>query len=56
MWLPVFTLTHICNEKEQAQKGKIQNAHFEEKGGTRKWDGAKSSVQGDKQIEGKPDI
>ena len=37
----------IYNEEEQAEQGKI----FEEKGRTRKWNGAKSYVQGDKQIE-----
>ena len=40
----------------QTEQGKIQNIHIEEKGGTRKWNGAKSCIQGDKQIKEKPDI
>lgn len=51
--LSVFTLTMICNEKEQVEQGKIQNAQFKEKWGTRKWNGAKSCVQEDKQIKEK---
>lgn len=46
----------ICNEKEQVKQGKIQNAQFKEKWGTRKWNGAKSCVQGDKQIKEKLDV
>lgn len=37
----------IYNEKEQADRGKLQNVQFEEKGGTRKWNGAESCVLGD---------
>ena len=44
MWLLVLTLIEIYKEKEQAEQGKI----FEEKRSTRKWNGAKSCVQGDK--------
>ena len=35
------------NEKKKAEKGKLQNVQLEEKGGTRKLNGAKSCVQGD---------
>ena len=40
----------IYNEKEQAQQIKIQNVQIEKRG-TRKWNRAKSCVQGDKQIK-----
>lgn len=32
MWLLVVTLRQICNEKEQAEQGKLQSVQFEEKG------------------------
>ena len=54
--LLVFTFMQIYNEKEQAEQGRIQNVQFEKKGGTRKWNEAKSRVKGDKQIKEKPDI
>jgi hypothetical protein len=47
IWLLMFTLMKIYNEKEQADRGKLQNVQFEEKGGTRKWNGAESCVLGD---------
>jgi hypothetical protein len=34
-------------------KQKFKNIQFEDKGGTRKWDGANAYVQKDKQITGK---
>ena len=48
--LLVVSLMKIYNEKEQAEQGKLQNVNFEEKKSTRKWNGAKSCVQGDKGI------
>ena len=39
----------IYNEKEQAVKGKTQNAQFEEKRGIRNWNGAKACTQGNNQ-------
>ena len=47
LWMLVVTLMKICNVKEQAEQGKSQNVNFEEKKNTRKWDRAKSYVQGD---------
>ena len=44
------TLIKIYNEKEQAEQIKIQNVQIEKRS-TRKWDRAKSCVQGDKQIK-----
>ena len=41
----------MYNEKEQAEQGKLQNVNFEEKKNTKKWNGAKFCVQGDKQIK-----
>lgn len=38
-------------EKEQAEQDKLQNVNFDEKKSTRKWNGTKSCVQGDKQIK-----
>lgn len=54
MWLLAASLIQIYNEKEQTEKGKTQNVQFEEKGGTRNWNGAKSCTQGNKQIKEKP--
>ena len=51
VWLLVLTLMKMYNEKEQAEQGKIQNVQFEEKRGTRTLSGAKSCVQGDRQIK-----
>ena len=53
MGLLLAILMQIYNEKEQAEKGKIQNVQFEEKGGTGKHKGAKSSAQGDKSVKNK---
>ena len=36
MWLLVASLMQICNQKEQAEQGKIQNIQLEEKRSTRK--------------------
>ena len=47
----VVTLMKIYNEKEQTEQSKLQNVKFEEKRGTRKWNGTKSYVQEDKQIK-----
>ncbi|KAL6053809.1 hypothetical protein STEG23_030631 [Scotinomys teguina] len=55
MWLLVITFIEIYNEKEKVEQGKIQNVQFEEKMSTRKYNGAKSSVQGDKMFKEKPD-
>jgi hypothetical protein len=46
MWLVMFTLLKIYNEKEQAEQVKhfLKKVQFEEKRGTRKWNGAKSCV------------
>ena len=49
--LLVVSLMKIYNEKEQAEQGKLQNVNFEEKKSTRKWNGAKSCVRGDKLIK-----
>ena len=38
----------IYNENEQVKQGKLQNVKFVEKKRTRKWNGAKSCVQGDR--------
>ena len=46
-----MVITQIYNEKEQAEQVKIQNVQIEGKKGTRKWNGFKSCVQGDKQIK-----
>ena len=51
MWILVVTLMKIYNEKEQAEQGKLQNVKFEEERSTRKWNTAKSCIQGDKQIK-----
>lgn len=32
MWLLVFTLWQICNEREQPEQGKVQSVQFEKKG------------------------
>lgn len=48
VWFLVVTLMEVYNEKVQAEQDKLQNINFEEKRGTRKWNGAKSSVQGGK--------
>jgi hypothetical protein len=44
------------NEKEQIEQEKKQNVQFKEKWGTRKWSGAISCVQGDKQIKEKLNV
>ena len=46
----------IYNENKQTEQGKMQNAQFKEKGDARKQDGAKSCVQGDKQMKENPDV
>ena len=48
MLLLEFVLRKIYNEKEQTEQDKLQNVNFEEKKSTRKWNGAKSCVQGNK--------
>ena len=50
VWLLVVILLKICNKKEQAEQGKLQKVNFEKQKSTRKWNGAKSCVQGDKGI------
>lgn len=50
VWLLSFTLINMRNEEEQTKQGKIENVQFEVKRSTRKWDGAKSFVQGEKQM------
>ena len=47
MWFIVVILMKLYNEKKQTGQRKI----FEDKRSTRKWNGAKSYVQGDKQIK-----
>lgn len=47
VWLLVVSIIQIYNEKDEVGQGKIQNVQFEVKGGSRKWNGAKSRVQGD---------
>ena len=54
IWLLSFTLISMYNEEEQTKQGKIENVQFEVKRSTRKWDGAKSFVQGEKQINESP--
>lgn len=49
--LLVFNLLKICDEKEQAKTGKIQNALFKGKRDTRTWNEAKSTVQGNTKIK-----
>lgn len=44
--LSVASLMQIHNGKEQAEQAEIQNVQFEEKRGTRKCHGTKSSAQG----------
>ncbi|KAL6034459.1 hypothetical protein STEG23_019827 [Scotinomys teguina] len=56
MWLLVFILRKMYNEKEQGEEGKIQNVQIEEKRDTTKWNGAKPYVQGDEQINEEPDV
>jgi hypothetical protein len=51
MWLLVITLTQIYDEKEQSEQGKVQNVQFEDKGGTKKYNGAKSRVQGTESLK-----
>ena len=54
--LLVFTLMPIYNEKEQTEQGKIQNIqNIEEKGGTRKCNGVRSSIEEDKHTKEKLD-
>lgn len=48
VWFLVVSLMKVYTEKVQAEQDKLQNVNFEEKRGTRKWNGAKSSVKGDK--------
>jgi hypothetical protein len=51
MWLLVFTIMQIYNEPEQAEQGKHNMYNFRRKRlPARWWNGAKSWVQGDKQI------
>ena len=47
VWILAVTLMKFYNEEEQAEQRKL----FEERHGSRKWTGEKSSVQGDKQIK-----
>ena len=54
-WLLWSLLRQIYKEKEQAKQRKIQNVQFKELKGTRKWKGAKSCAQGNKQMKEKPD-
>lgn len=56
VYLLLLTLRKIYNGKEQDEQVKIQNMQIEEKGGIRKWNGAKACVQGDKQVKEKPDV
>lgn len=51
VWLLVLTLMKIYNEKNQAEQGILQNVKFKEERNTKKWNGAKSCVQGDKQTK-----
>ena len=51
VWILVATLIKIYSEKEQTEQGKSQNVNFEEKRSSKKWNGAKSCVPGDKQIK-----
>ena len=51
MWLLVFMLRKIYNEKVQAEQGKLQNVNLKKQKRTRKYNGAKSYIQGDKQIK-----
>ena len=55
MWLLETKSTQIYNEKKQAEQGKIQNVQLEEERDNRKFNRAKSCVQGDKKIKEKPD-
>ena len=55
MCLLAVTLMQIYSEKEQAEQGKTQNVHCEEKRGTRKCNGAKSCAQAGKKCKEKPD-
>ena len=50
VWLLVLTLMKIYNEKEQAEQIKMHNVQSEDRN-TRKWNGAKFCVQGDKQMK-----
>lgn len=45
----------VYNEKEQVGEKEIQNVQLQKKGSTRKYNGAKSSAQGDKRFKEKPD-
>lgn len=51
VWLFVVILMKIYDENKQIEKDKLQNLKLKEKGNMRKWNRAKSSVQGDKQIK-----
>ena len=55
LWLLEIILMQICNEKEQAKQGKLQNVQFEEERNARKCHGEKSSVQEQKHFKDKPD-
>ena len=51
------TLVQICKEKVHAEQGKtLKNVQFEEKRGTRKYNGAKASAQGDTKFKDNPDV
>lgn len=51
-WLLVVTLMKIKNKMKQAEQGKIENiGQFEENRNTRKQNGAKFCVLGDKEIQ-----
>ena len=54
MWFLLASLIQIYNEQEQVKKGKTQNVQLEEKGGTRKCNGAKPRAQGDEKFKEKP--
>lgn len=55
--LPSMTINglNICDKKEQTDQGKIQDVQFERRGSTRKFNAAKSCVQGDKKMKEKTD-
>lgn len=42
--------------KKSKLSKKLQHVQFEQKKGTRKWNGAQSCAQEDKQIKEKPDV
>lgn len=51
VWLLVTVLKHVRNEEEQVMQGKVENIQFEEKGSTKKCNGAMSWAQGDKKYK-----